>query len=118
MQEWWQSASKKVLRRCGDDLTHENAMKQAANLNLEIGILLPGMQTKTGTANFAPIEQFQMMRFREEAGSCSDCSSALKRTLNGLRGRTRRMPQYREGADLWDPTFGILRPSGRSYCGA
>jgi ABC-type branched-subunit amino acid transport system substrate-binding protein len=56
-----------VLRQCGDDLTRENVMKQAANLNLEIGVLLPGMKIKTGPADFAPIEQFQMMRFKDES---------------------------------------------------
>jgi Periplasmic binding protein len=56
-----------VLRQCGDDLTRENVMKQAANLNLEIGIYLPGTKIKTSPTDFAPIEQLQMERFKGEA---------------------------------------------------
>ena len=46
-----------VLRQCKDDLTRENVMKQAANLNFEIGIYLPGTRIKTGPTDFAPLEQ-------------------------------------------------------------
>ncbi len=56
-----------VLRQCGDDLTRENVMKQAANLNFEIGIYLPGTRIKTSPTDFAPIEQLQMERFKGEA---------------------------------------------------
>jgi branched-chain amino acid transport system substrate-binding protein len=55
-----------VLKQCGDDLTRENVMKQAANLNFEIGIYLPGTKIKTGPTDFAPLEQLQMMRFKGE----------------------------------------------------
>ena len=56
-----------VLRQCGDDLTRENVMRQAANLNFEIGIYLPGTQIKTSPTDFAPLEQLQMMRFKGES---------------------------------------------------
>jgi branched-chain amino acid transport system substrate-binding protein len=56
-----------VLRQCGDDLTRENIMKQAANLNFEIGIYLPGTRIKTSPTDFAPLEQLQMMRFKGES---------------------------------------------------
>jgi branched-chain amino acid transport system substrate-binding protein len=56
-----------VLKQCKDDLTRENVMKQAANLNFEIGIYLPGTRIKTGPADFAPLEQLQMMRFKGES---------------------------------------------------
>src|SRR5882672_5444319 len=56
-----------VLRQCGDDLTRENVMKQAANLNFEIGIYLPGTRIKTSPTDFAPLEQLQMMRFKGES---------------------------------------------------
>jgi ABC-type branched-subunit amino acid transport system substrate-binding protein len=56
-----------VLRQCGDNLTRENVMKQAANLNFEIGIYLPGTRIKTGPDDYAPIEQLQMMRFKGES---------------------------------------------------
>jgi branched-chain amino acid transport system substrate-binding protein len=56
-----------VLRQCGDDLTRENVMKQAANLNFEIGVYLPGTKIKTSPTDFAPLEQLQMMRFKDES---------------------------------------------------
>jgi branched-chain amino acid transport system substrate-binding protein len=56
-----------VLRQCGDNLTRENVMKQAANLNFEIGIYLPGTKIKTSADDYAPIEQLQMMRFKGES---------------------------------------------------
>ena len=56
-----------VLRQCGDDLTRENIMKQAANLNFEIGVYLPGTKIKTSPTDFAPLEQLQMMRFKGES---------------------------------------------------
>ncbi|WP_342712492.1 ABC transporter substrate-binding protein [Bradyrhizobium sp. B124] len=56
-----------VLRQCGDNLTRENLMKQAASLNFEIGIYLPGTKIKTGPDDYAPIEQLQMMRFKGES---------------------------------------------------
>jgi branched-chain amino acid transport system substrate-binding protein len=56
-----------VLRQCKDDLTRENIMRQAANLNFELGVYLPGTKIKTGPADFAPLEQLQMMRFKGES---------------------------------------------------
>jgi len=56
-----------VLRQCGDDLTRENVMKQAANLNFEIDIYLPGTKIKTSPTDFAPLEQLQMERFKGES---------------------------------------------------
>ncbi|MGC2317336.1 MAG: ABC transporter substrate-binding protein [Bradyrhizobium sp.] len=56
-----------VLRQCKDDLTRVNVMKQAANLNFEIGIYLPGTRIKTSPTDYAPLEQLQMMRFKGES---------------------------------------------------
>ncbi|MBR0869135.1 ABC transporter substrate-binding protein [Bradyrhizobium tropiciagri] len=56
-----------VLRQCGDNLTRDNLMKQAASLNFEIGIYLPGTKIKTSPDDYAPIEQLQMMRFKGES---------------------------------------------------
>jgi branched-chain amino acid transport system substrate-binding protein len=53
-----------VLKQCGDDLTRENVMRQAANPNFELGIFLPGTKIKTSPTDFAPLEQLQMMRFK------------------------------------------------------
>lgn len=56
-----------ALRLCGDDLTHENLMKQSASLkNLKLDGLLPGVTVNTSATDFAPIDQFQMMSFKGE----------------------------------------------------
>jgi ABC-type branched-subunit amino acid transport system substrate-binding protein len=53
-----------VLKQCGDDLTRENVMKQAANLkNFSIDVLLPGIKINTSPDDFFPIEQLQLMKF-------------------------------------------------------
>ena len=57
-----------VLKACGDDLTRENVMKQAASIkNLEIGSLLPGIKVNTSATDFAPISAVQLHRFKGEA---------------------------------------------------
>ncbi|MET0879089.1 MAG: ABC transporter substrate-binding protein [Tardiphaga sp.] len=56
-----------VLRQCGDNLTRENVMKQAASLkNFRTEMLLPGIMINTSAADFAPISQLQLMRFKGE----------------------------------------------------
>ena len=56
-----------VLRQCGDNLTRENVMREAANLtNLRVGMLLPGITINTAPNDYAPIKQMQMMRFKGE----------------------------------------------------
>jgi branched-chain amino acid transport system substrate-binding protein len=56
-----------VLKQCGDDLTRENVMKQAANLhNFTVPMLLPGITINTSPTDFAPIKQIQMARFDGE----------------------------------------------------
>ncbi len=53
-----------ALKQCGDDLTRENVMRQAANLkDLELPMLLPGIRINTGASDFYPIEQVQLIRF-------------------------------------------------------
>ena len=57
-------ATVQVLKQCGDDLTRENVMRQAANLHdLELPMLQPGITVNTSPTNFAPIRQAQMRRF-------------------------------------------------------
>ena len=56
-----------VLKNCGDNLTRENIMKQAASINnLELGGLLPGVKVQTSATDFAPISQLQLMKFKGE----------------------------------------------------
>ena len=57
----------RVLNQCGDNLTRENVMRQAANLNdLELGMLLPGIKINTSPTDFHPLKHFQMSRFDGE----------------------------------------------------
>ncbi len=54
-----------VLKNCGDDLTRENIMKQAASIkNLELPGLLPGIKVNTSATDFAPISSVQLMKFK------------------------------------------------------
>jgi branched-chain amino acid transport system substrate-binding protein len=56
-----------VLKQCGNDLSRENIMKQAANLkNFELPVLLPGIKVNTSPTDHAPIEQEQLAKFDGE----------------------------------------------------
>jgi branched-chain amino acid transport system substrate-binding protein len=56
-----------ILKQCGDNLTRENVMKQAASIkDLELGGLLPGIKVNTSATDFAPISQLQLMKFKGE----------------------------------------------------
>ena len=53
-----------VLKQCGDELTRENVMKQAANIHdFTVPMLLPGIKVNTSPTDFAPVKQVQMARF-------------------------------------------------------
>jgi branched-chain amino acid transport system substrate-binding protein len=53
-----------VLKACGDDLTREHLMKEAASLRgLTLPMLLPGITISTAADDFAPIKQMQLMKF-------------------------------------------------------
>ena len=57
-----------VLKQCGDDLSRENIMRQAANLkDLELPMLLPGIKVNTSPDNFSPIRQMQLATFNGES---------------------------------------------------
>ena len=56
-----------VLKQCGNDLSRENIMKQAASLkNFELPLLLPGIKINTSPTDHAPIEQEQLAKFDGE----------------------------------------------------
>jgi branched-chain amino acid transport system substrate-binding protein len=56
-----------VLKGCGDNLTRENIMKQAASIrDLELGGLLPGVKVNTSATDFAPLSQLQLIKFKGE----------------------------------------------------
>jgi branched-chain amino acid transport system substrate-binding protein len=53
-----------TLKQCGNDLTRENVMRQAANLkNVELPMLLPGIKVNTSPTDFFPMDQQQLGKF-------------------------------------------------------
>jgi branched-chain amino acid transport system substrate-binding protein len=52
-----------VLRKCGGDLTRANVMKQAASLDLELGMLRPGIRVTTSPTDYQPIKQLFLIQF-------------------------------------------------------
>ncbi|MFO1134452.1 MAG: ABC transporter substrate-binding protein [Rhodoblastus sp.] len=56
-----------VLQQCGDNLTRENVMKQAANLkDIQQEMMLPGVLIKTSADDFGPVQQEQLMKFDKD----------------------------------------------------
>ena len=56
-----------VLKQCGDNLTRENIMQQAASLkDFRTEVMLPTIKINTSATDFAPISQLQLMRFKGE----------------------------------------------------
>ena len=57
-----------VLEQCGNDLSRENVMKQAANLrDFGAPMLLPGIKINTSPTNYSPIRQLQLASFNGES---------------------------------------------------
>ena len=53
-----------VLTKCGDNLTRENVMRQAASMKgWRVDTLLPGITITTSQDDFAPIQSVQLQRF-------------------------------------------------------
>ena len=53
-----------VLKQCGDDLSRENVMRQAAALrDYQSPVLLPGIKINTGPEKFQPIKQMRLVQF-------------------------------------------------------
>lgn len=56
-----------VLKKCGDDLTRENVMKQAASIkDLSLPMLIPGIKYNTSPTDYMPMQQMQVLRFDGE----------------------------------------------------
>lgn len=56
-----------TLKKCGDNLTRENLMRQAANhQKLRLPLLLPGITVSTSPTDFYPIQSVQLARFKGE----------------------------------------------------
>ena len=52
-----------MLKKAGDNLTRDNIMKTAANIEHNLPMLLPGVNVKTGPDDFFPIERQQLQRW-------------------------------------------------------
>ncbi len=56
-----------MIKQCGDDLSRENIMRQAANIrDLDVGVLFPGILVNTSPTNYRPIRQMQLTRWNGE----------------------------------------------------
>jgi branched-chain amino acid transport system substrate-binding protein len=56
-----------TLKKCGDELTRANVMKQAASHHgLKLPGLLPGIAVSTSATDFYPIQAVQLQRFKGE----------------------------------------------------
>ena len=57
-----------TLRKCGDDLTRENVMRQAANFQkFKLPLALPGITINTSPTDYYPIQSVQLARFKGES---------------------------------------------------
>ncbi len=57
-----------TLKKCGDNLTRENVMKQAASFhNQKLPLLLPGITINTSPTDYYPIQAVQLARFKGES---------------------------------------------------
>ncbi len=57
-----------TLKRCGNDLTRANLMKQAAGFQkFRVPLLLPGILINTSPTDFYPIQAVQLQRFKGES---------------------------------------------------
>ncbi len=57
-----------TLKRCGDELTRANVMKQAASFHkFKVPVLLPGITVSTSATDFYPIQAVQLARFKDDS---------------------------------------------------
>ncbi|MDE5444364.1 ABC transporter substrate-binding protein [Bradyrhizobium sp. CSA207] len=57
-----------LLKQCGDDLTRENVMRQAANLKeVSFETAIPGIKVNTSPTNYSPVTSLQLMQFKGRA---------------------------------------------------
>jgi branched-chain amino acid transport system substrate-binding protein len=52
-----------VLRKCGDNLTRANVMKQATSLDMDVKMLRPGIKVTTSPTDYRPIKKMFLIRF-------------------------------------------------------
>ena len=82
-----------VLKQCGNDLSRDNVMKQAANLkNFAAPLLDPGITINTSPDNFSPIRQLQLITFNGASWEPFGEDLARLKTEEGERLRPRAFP--------------------------
>jgi branched-chain amino acid transport system substrate-binding protein len=75
-----------VLTQCGDDLSRENVMRQAASLkDYRSSILLPGIAINTGPDDFRPIEQMRLVQF--DGGTWQPIGDMIESAFAGSRNK-------------------------------
>lgn len=52
-----------VLKQCGNDMSRENIMRQATNLDITLPMLQPGVRVKTGPDDYYPLKQMRLVKF-------------------------------------------------------
>ncbi|HJT08053.1 MAG TPA: ABC transporter substrate-binding protein [Stellaceae bacterium] len=52
-----------LLKQCGNDLSRENIMKQAAHLDIDLPMLLPGIKVHTSPSETYPVQRMRLARF-------------------------------------------------------
>ncbi|HEY5832149.1 MAG TPA: ABC transporter substrate-binding protein [Hyphomicrobiaceae bacterium] len=56
-----------VLKQCGDNLTRENVMKQAASIKgVQLPMVLDGIKANTSATDFYPLQSVRLARFKGE----------------------------------------------------
>ena len=60
-----------VLKRCGDDLTRESVMKQAASLNTTLPMLLRGVKLSMPPTDLRPMNKPGCSDLTASDGGCS-----------------------------------------------
>ena len=52
-----------ALKQCGNDLSRENILRQATNLDTALPMLQPGIRVKTGPEDYYPLKQMRLVKF-------------------------------------------------------
>jgi branched-chain amino acid transport system substrate-binding protein len=61
---WTAAAMTEILRRCGDNLTRENVLREVTHLDrLALPMLLPGIAITTTPEDYRPFRRSQLVRF-------------------------------------------------------
>ena len=97
-----------VLKKCGDNLTRENVMKQATSLkNVQLDLALPGILANTTPDDYRVNKQLQMMKFNGERWELF--GPILEDTARGLGARSHCEERGDGATDLSFAVDGLLR---------